>query len=392
MTEHWVCRRGLIALRHISGWGSDSGARDGGRLGCLLLEATAAAKVWFMTVHAGHTPSADAAPRRPHRAAATGVEVRLSRPADRDAILRFVEEMAFNARDASTWDGLGMVAITAWHGSRLVGAIPLEPRWWQLRPGCTVSAVHQTTVGVLPQFQGRGIGSLMQDAIRTHEPALASIVTVFREDEDSAAYRWYRRNGFESAMRVAAWAAETPTDVNVSNPVEVLDPSDPAVDWAEIDELWCAHQAARHGGFVCRERRPLSRWLGVHPYRNRYGFKILLVRDAGDLVAYAVLGIGQLHSTTTRVEIMEHATRGGEPRWVNALCRSTLAFAHRHEYRPVRWAMAASDPEVEIARRRGFRPNWEFDLLWRPLPSWDPALPDTAERTRLWRYHSLDYA
>jgi hypothetical protein len=285
-----------------------------------------------------------------------------------------------------------MAAMTAWHGAQLVGAIPLEPRPWQLWPGCVVAAVHQTSVGVLPEFRGRGIGSLMQEAIDAHQPALASIATVFREDETSRAYRWYRRNGFVPALRVSAWVTHTPSDADVSLPVEVLDPGDPSVDWTSIDRLWRASQADRYGGLISRALRPLKDWLGVHPYRNRYRFKIVSLHDAGDLAAYAVLGIGQLHSQTTRVEIMEHAMRVDSPRLIEDLCRATTTFAARHGYRPVRWAMAAGDPEADVARRQGFEQNWEFDLLWRPLASSDVILPSVAERRRLWRYHSLDYA
>jgi GNAT superfamily N-acetyltransferase len=318
--------------------------------------------------------------------------IRLSRRSDRGAILRFIEQIGFNPRDAATWDGLGMVAMTAWSGAQLVGAIPLEPRLWQLWPGCVVSAVHQTSVGVLPEFRGRGIGSLMQEALDAHQPALASIATVFREDETSRAYQWYRRNGFVPALRASAWVADVPSDADVSVPVDVLDPGDPGIDWTSIDKLWREQQVDHCGGFVCRTRRPLRDWLSVHPYRNRYHFKILPLHDGGDLVAYAVLGVGQLHSRTTRVEIMEQATRAGSPRLVEELCRATTAFAARHGYRPVRWAMAAGDPGVNVARRQGFEQNWEFDLLWRPLASLDVTLPSVAERRRLWRYHSLDYA
>ena len=345
-----------------------------------------------MTTNAGDTSSTDTAPRHACCAPAGDVDVRLSRPAERDAILRFIEEMGFNPRDPRTWDGLGMLAMTAWNGSRLVGAIPLEPRWWQLGPGCVVSAVHQTTVGVLPEYRGQGIGSLMQDAICAHQPPLAAIVTVFREDETSPAYRWYLRNGFEPATRVSAWLLDKPGHTSLSAQIEVLDPGDPAIDWTAIDQLWRSECADRYGGFVCRKRRPLRDWLHVHPYRNRYSFQVLLLRDAGNLVAYAVLGIGQLHSRTTRVEIMEHATREGSENLMGELCRATVAFATQHGYRPVRWALAASDPDAIIARRHGFGRKWEFDLLWRTLPACEATLPDVTERIRLWRYHSLDYA
>ncbi len=345
-----------------------------------------------MAVQTGYNPDASVAARRRNRAATADVSVRLSRPADRDAILRLVRGLGFNARDEATWDGLGMVAMTAWYGPRLVGAIPLEPRWWQLRPGCVVSTVHQTTVGVLPEYHGRGIGSAMQDAIYAYEPALASVATVFREDETSPAYKWYRRNGFEPAMRVSAWVSEKQTGGDPANRVELIDQDDPGVRWTEIGELWRTRLANRRGGFVCRGRRPLRDWLRVHPYRQRYTFKILHLRDADGLVAYAVLGIGRLHSATMRVEIMEHAVRGGEPSHADQLCRSVLAFATRHGYRPVRWALAEGDPALAVVRRNNFQRNWAFDLLWRPLSACQVELPGAAERAGLWRYHSLDYA
>lgn len=345
-----------------------------------------------MTTNAGDTCLTETAPGHARCAAVGDVEVRHSRPADRDAILQFVAEMGFNPREPQTWDGLGMSAMTAWDGARLVGAIPLEPRCWQLRPASVVSAVHETTVGVLPEFQGRGIGSLMQDAICTHEPPLAEIATVFREDQTSPAYRWYRRNGFGPAARVSAWLLDEPKRAAPSVPMDVLDASDPAIDWAAIDQLWHSARADRHGGFVCRARRPLREWLGVHPYRGRYSFRVLLLHDAAGLAGYAVLGIGRLHSKTTRVEIMEHATREKPSNLADELCRAAVAFAQEHDYRPLRWAMAAGDPDAIVAQQHGFRRNWEFDLLWRPLPSCKATLPDATERTRLWRYHSLDYA
>jgi GNAT superfamily N-acetyltransferase len=343
-----------------------------------------------MTVQARLSLLADAVLGRSHRAEARAVDVRLSRPAERDAILRLVAELGFNARDATTWDGLGMSAMTAWRGPRLVGAIPLEPRWWQLRPGCVIPTLHQTTVGVLPELQGQGIGSAMQEAI--YQQQSASVATVFREDQTSRAYRWYRRNGFEPALRIVAWVAESPGATGVADTVDPLDPADARIDLAEIDRLWRAQQADYHGGFVCRTRRPLRGWLGVHPYRNRYRFGLLPLYDAGTLVAYAVLGVGQLHSRTTRVEIMEHATRDGSPELVDRLCRATRSFAARHGYRPVRWALASGAPEAEITRRSGFECDWQFDLLWRPLPACEVTLPGATERARVWRYHGLDYA
>ena len=323
------------------------------------------------------------------------VAVRLARPEERDPILAFVRSMGFNARDAKTWDGLGMGAMTAWDGDKLIGAIPLEPRCWQLRPGCVVASVHQTTVGVLPEYQGRGIGSRMQEELFQHPPPGVELATVFREDETSPAYRWYRRNGFRAAMRIAAWLLKTPTRPAAPPVYEVLDFDHPGVDWGGIDRLWQAGRVDQHGGFVCRSKRPRRDWLDAHPYRGHYTYRILQIRTSGELAAYAILGVGQLHSETIRVEIMEHAAGAAEQDPDNDLkhlIQATIHYAAEHDYRPVRWALTVGDPEAAIARELGFTQEWVFDLLMRPLPNCEITLPDAEERRRQWRYHSLDYS
>ena len=96
--------------------------------------------------------------------------IRFSGPGDRDALLQFIRDMGFNARDAATWDQLGMCAATAWRSGTLVGAIPLEPRWLQIDPGVVVPTVHVTTTAVAPELRGQGTGSRLQAAILEHPP------------------------------------------------------------------------------------------------------------------------------------------------------------------------------------------------------------------------------
>lgn len=346
-------------------------------------------------------------PHGPHRppsgvGATPDLVVRLSQPHERDDVLRFIAAMGFNPRDAVTWDGLAMLAMTAWYGQRLIGAIPLEPRPFQLAPGQVIRAVHQTTVAVAPEFRSRGVGSRMQAAIAAHDPPLAPLATVFREEPASPAYRWYVRNGFSPALTIRAWLLAEPGGAvgpgeqgagRLPATFSTHDASEKAIDWAAVGTLWDRTYGARHGGFVSRTERLRQDWLRAHPYRSQYKFKVLLIHDAtGALAAYAILGIGRLHSETTRVEIMEHAARTPDPRWLRMLIAEVAGLAARSGYRPVRWAMAADDPRATLARRCGFVPDMQFDLLTRPLGSSGARLPDAAERRRRWRYHSLDYA
>src|SRR5688500_5707215 len=93
------------------------------------------------------------------------VTIRHAQKEDREPVLDFIRAMGFNPRDAVTWDGLHMTAVTAWAGSELVGAIPLEARPFQLAPGTVVTTLHQTAVAVHPDYRGRGVGSQLQAAL-----------------------------------------------------------------------------------------------------------------------------------------------------------------------------------------------------------------------------------
>lgn len=316
------------------------------------------------------------------------LDIRRARRQERDALLRFIAEMGFNARSAATWDGLGMTAMCAWRGDELIGAIPLEPRELQFAPGVVVPAVHQTVVAVAPDWRGRGVGSRMQAVLAEDDPPVAPLATVFREDPDSPAYRWYARNGFAPLMTIDAWSLETPGVI--SNPPEysVSTRDDPTIDWEVVDGLWQDH-CAGEGGFVCRAQGARHQWLAVHPYHLRYRFAVLLLGTESDRVGYAILGAGRLHSTTVRLEVLEYACAASA---FTDLCQAVVHHAHDAGCRPVRWALAQDDPRAAVLASSGFTSTWSFDLLGKSLSPDAPALPDAGSRRRSWRYFSLDYA
>src|SRR4051812_5776320 len=190
-------------------------------------------------------------------------EIRLARADERGQILRFIEAMGFNLRDEVTWDGLGMLAMSAWRAGELIGLIPIEPRPLRVAIGRTLQCAHETVVAVHPEYRSRGIGSAMQAALFESLRGRAQLVSVFREEPESAAYRWYVQNGFQPAMHVDSWFYEREHSAGRSN-AEVYDPQDARLPWDLIEEIW---QSVRKtgGGFVDRAQRPLGPWLAVHP-------------------------------------------------------------------------------------------------------------------------------
>ncbi len=201
--------------------------------------------------------------------------IRLSTPADTDAILKFIEENGFNPRDKITWVGLQMGAMTAWVGERLIGAIPFEPRTLRISATETIQSIHETVVAVDPEFRGSGIGSQLQQALADDTSAGAKLITVFREEPESAAYRWYLKNKFAPAMNIRSWLCFDSAKIAVQSPERNVD---------DVERL----RAINHGGMIDRHTRPLNDWLSVHPYRNRYQFHKITVESG-----YALLGVGR---------------------------------------------------------------------------------------------------
>lgn len=299
--------------------------------------------------------------------------IRLSAPGDTEKILAFVKRSGFNPRDALTWDGLGMLAMTAWEGEELVGAIPLEPRTILLGPGRRANALHQTVVAIAESHRSAGLGSRMQNEIPSVAPSGVEMLSVFREEPSSRAYRWYTKNGFSSAMHIESWFCDEPkgeiADVKFTKAADLK-----ATD--ELTDLW-RKQFQGAAGLIDRDSRPLSAWLMIHPYRGLYEF--WLAHTGG---AYALLGVGTMHSETKRIDVLEFVSDNttGEK-----LLRAIAGWASKEGLRPVRWPLATMDAFVSLAQVQGFERRWGFDMMVKPLVGL--ALP--ADN---WRYSGIDYA
>jgi GNAT superfamily N-acetyltransferase len=300
--------------------------------------------------------------------------IRLSTPADRDAILSFIQRNGFNPRDAVTWDSLHMLAMTAWIGDTLVGAIPMEPRELCVRPNQTIRTLHETVVAVDPSHRGGGLGSQMQNAIADLRPGGAELLTVFREDPQSPAYRWYLKNGFSPVMSIDSWICDDPAKIASSDVLRIFDVNDPNIPWQKLREL-----RRTCPGMVDRTMRDLQNWLAVHPYRQRYRFHI--IHD--DSLGYGVLGVGTMHSETIRADVLEFASDSPEK-----MLRAIAAVAAKNGWRPLRFPLAKGDPNVDVVRSLGFAAGWPFDMLARPLGTNNTFSNRPGEA---WRYAGIDY-
>jgi len=294
------------------------------------------------------------------------IQIRWANADETSAILDFIQAMGFNPRDKITWDALEMVAMSAWQGGKLVGAIPLEPRPLKISADKTVWAMHETVVAVHPEHRGNGIGSKMQDEIFRTLPAEIELLSVFREEPDSPAYRWYLKNNFRPAMQIDSWFYEGAPEFKMPE-VDLFVPTDARLPWDELEETW---QKARQSssGIVDQTQRDLKTWLNVHPYREKYTFMMAVERSRLGLPAgYALLGTGTMHSESKRCDILDLVSTGGTED-IRRLVEQFIPFIIKSGCTSIRWPLAQNDANTQIAQSLGFNKKWSFDMLVRPLP------------------------
>ncbi len=302
-------------------------------------------------------------------------EIRWDQPQDRPAIRAFLARVGFLVRPEMTWAALGMSAATAWRGTELVGAIPLEPRPVKLGAARTLQCLQQTTVAVEPALRGQGIGSALQDFVAAKAAGRAEAATVYREEPDSPGYRWYRRNGFAPLQRLRIWSHG---GSGGGSPPRIAAWDDPAVPLADIEALRLRQDDAGSGITVVRSARPLARWLPVHPYGRAWRFEIAW--SAAPL-AYALLG----RAEDGHRELLESGLATEEPEARRALIEGLLAAG------PLRCMLAESDgAAIAALEATGFARQGSMDLLAKPLAAAVTLEVDEGDRAR-WRHHAIDY-
>lgn len=320
------------------------------------------------------------------------MEIREADEGEIDEVLAFIVANGFNARDRTSWDGLGLRAATAWDGGRLVGAVPYQPRTIELGDGRGLVVAHETTVAVDESRRGHGLGSRLQEHLADARPAGIEALSVYREKPESGAHRWYRANGFEPVVHLTSWFVHDPIARAAGTAAQRLDVA-PADEHPAIDEVAAlrAQAFASGGGFVRRDR-PLDELLAVHAYRHRYRFLVgTLAADDGSLRAHCVLGVGKLHSEHDRLDVLEFARHApDDDESVRLVADDLTALAAAQRWEPVRWALAEGDPAAAEVRTLGWEPGWDFDHLVRPLHG-APSVPELRALASSWRYQTLDY-
>lgn len=264
-------------------------------------------------------------------------------------------------RSRDTWLGNPMTGVIAFDDMDPVGIIPMEKRNFVIHANLTVKLLWVTGAHVEPSFRGQGIGTAMDRKIETFFYPEYKAVFVYRADENSPAYRWYKARGYHDLLPILILKKTVVESVQKLD-YEIWDDHQ-MMERHEAALIGCFHRnVGSRGGFPERKAGFWADRIRFHYYRDFYRFFLFPHFQDGDLVAYALLGQTNIRDGVERIDILEWvAPESGELQ--SQLLLTINDFCWKHGLKEIRFPVSFQDPLVEWLRDNGFKNHRRFSLM-----------------------------
>lgn len=280
-------------------------------------------------------------------------------------ILDLIKKSDSTDRSADTWNGNNMTAIVTFDDDKLIGVLPLERRSFSLGAGRFIDVLWISAAHVEPEYRSQGIGTSMERKIQEYFFPEYKAVFVYRSDETSPAYNWYKKLGYHEFLSILSFKHDVKRpDASVAY---VLLSTDAEVQQWE-DKLYdCFNRhVGASGGFPQRHRRFWSDKLKTHYYREFYTYKIIVLTSYDEISAYAFLGETAMKDGIRRVDVLEFAAPDDSISGIrDSLYNAVMNFASQHGFKEIRIQLSIQDPHLQWIKSLGFVNRWRFNIMGR---------------------------
>ena len=271
---------------------------------------------------------------------------------------------------------------------KVVGVLPLRPREVVVAGG-VLTANYCTAVRVAEGHRSRGLGSAMLDAAEAEFCGPTSFICVVRSNPKSAAYNWYRKNGFVAASDVSSY------DVSGNDLSAGFDLGDLAISELEttedsisnaIDGILVRASIELGEGALLRSVDSWKRELRYHYYSDLYSRAQASLcgqkgRSLVGLVAYTEM------RTEPRFDVLDFEYE--DPKWFMRLSDLVVRHYSAKYGVPVRWNLSRAEGQ-QLGVESQWVERWRTYFMIRlhsRLQSDQVARLYSAR----WRYRQLDF-
>jgi len=283
------------------------------------------------------------------------IEYREYRPEDAASFLRLHDSVfppisdefwrQFSARDVT--------AAVAIADGEVVGCVPFQFRQLRLRPGATVRVAWEWSVCVREDLRGTGVGLRLMEVAKEFLRGRCAALAVYRNDEFSPPYRFYRRAGHHDLLYIRPWVHRGAASVPPGG-LERWTWGEFLAHEGEALEAFGAAYAA-YGGIPERHLGYYGPAVQSSEYAEVPVDLSVLVRCGphGALAGYAILGLERLNPA---LHLMEIAVRGHDGEVALSLLAGLISAAAEHHV-PAVVALPDSAPACALLAALGFVPR-----------------------------------
>ncbi len=308
------------------------------------------------------------------------IKIRKFKDNDLRDMLDLSQRSDSTTRYTDTWQGNNMVAVLAFDEDKLIGAIPFEPRIFTIGAGKMLKILWISGAHIDATYRSQGIGTMADNHIKEAFYPEYMGVFAYREDEGSAAYRWYKKLGYQALLPITSFKKQVERP-NAEPVYVLLQDRDEIKRWqSSLYECFKKH-TAMYGGFSKRHKQFWEEKFETHDYKKFYTYSMLLLLQRDSLIAYALLGETDMRDGISRFDILEMILPDDEKtkeRFYNAV----MHHAWQKKLKEVRIQVSSQDPHIEWIMQKGFTHRWRTNVigkLFNPVKNLEERIVNNAK-------------
>lgn len=311
------------------------------------------------------------------------ITIKKYQDADLEKVLDVIRRSDSTDRTRDTWVKNNMTAVLAVDEEKCIGIIPFEKRSIVLVGGETFDVLWVSAAHVDPDYRSQGIGSQLDQAIGSFFSLKFKAIFVCRQDEGSAAFRWYRKNGYNILTKIISLKKKV-TKQNIDFDYLINDTFEKVLlDESKIFDCF-QKNIGLWGGFPIRDQKFWSKKIQFHYYQSSYRYVVIAIKGEDGFESYAFLGKTCMKDNISRIDILE-IIFSPDLKSKRKLYLAVMDYASKQNAEEVRLQLAERDSELDYVKSFGFEQRWETNLIGKIIDQ-NFSLSEVK-----WRFFQIDY-
>jgi GNAT superfamily N-acetyltransferase len=284
-------------------------------------------------------------------------------------IITLTQKSISTARTFETWFGNDMTGILAFNKNKLIGILPLEKRKFVINNNKTIDLLWVSGAHVDEEYRNKGIGSNMDKKIYDYFYPKYKAVFVYRGDENSKAYNWYKKMNYHRLLPILSLKKNTYKDYNRDDSIFKIEINE--IDSYEEKLNKCfKNNVQGYGGYTKRSSEYLSQKIEHHFYKEYFKYMLICCIKNDKIEGYALVGETNFKDNIDRFEIIEFITPNNDDTKIK-LIKSINTLAYEKKLKELRIQISPQDEKIDWLREIGFRYRYRYNIMGKLFNEYD---------------------